>query len=147
MLKVVDKEKDYAIMNGIDKSSLIFVPNGPEGVLRRYHIIDAVTIGRGDKENFKTFVLLEHDQYGEDDCVIAQLPKNGGLTMMIKENRANWRDTESSVAYFINASWIEVEQSYNGLDDLEDTGWKLHDEKGKDLPDVQYWAEEEINDK
>lgn len=147
MFKLVDKNTGYAIMNGITKKSLIFVPNGNCGVLRRYHIIDAVTIGKGDKQNFKTFILLEHDEMGEEDCVIVQLPKNGGLTMMIKENHANWRNTESEIAYFIHSSSIEVEQSYNGLDDLEDEGWELRDKNGEDFPDVHYWTEEEINDK
>lgn len=147
MLKVINKENDYVVMNGIDDKSLIFVPNGNQGALRRYHIIDAVTIGKGDKQNFVTFILLEHDQLGEEDCVIVRLPQNGNLTLMLKENHANWRDTESPIAYFINSTLIEVEQSYNGLDDLEDEGWELKDEKGVDLPDVQYWSYREINDK
>lgn len=145
MLKVVDKENGYAIMNGINKNSRIFVPNGIEGKIRGYHIIDAVTIGNA--QTHKTFAMLEHDELGEDDCIVVRLPDNGKMFIMIREDHKEWEDTGSEVAYFINASRIEVKESYNGLDDLEDLGYELYDDKGNALSNVQFWTEEEINDR
>lgn len=134
MYKIINK--DYAVMNGIDKKTCIYLPNGNEGRIRPYTVIDAVTIGN-TKEDTKTFVLLEHEELGEEDMVIAQLPANGKLWVMFREDHKDVCSDQH--CRFINASRIVVGACYNGFDDLEDEGW--------DLTDAQYWTEEEINDK
>lgn len=146
MFKVINKgeENEFVVMNGIDKKTRVYLPNGPDGRIRPYTVIDALTLGK-NKDEAKTFVLLEHEELGEDDMVIAALPNNGKLWVMFQEDH---KDVCNGLhCCFINATRIVVGSCYNGFDDLEDEGWKLYDEKGKDLPDVQYWAEEEINDK
>lgn len=136
MFKIINRETGYAVMNGIDKNTRIYLPNGNEGRLNPYTVIEAVTIGN-TRETAKTFVLLEHEELGEEDMVIARLPQNGKLWVMFKEDH---KDVCNGIhCRFINASLIEVGACYNGFDDLEDAGW--------DLSDAQYWTNGEINDK
>ena len=130
---------DYTIMNGITKKSIFFVPNGHQGKLRSYHIIDAVTLNTSHKDGSHTFALLEHEELGEDDCIVVKLAANHKHLLLRREDDVEWRDSGSSIAYFIPAGNVIVGASYNGLDDLEDEGW--------DLTDAFYWTDEEINAK
>lgn len=138
MFKIINnrQENEFVVMNGIDKKTRIYLPNGHEGRIRPYTVIDAMTLG-DTKESAKTFVLLEHEELGEEDMVIAQLPNNGKLWVMFQEDHKDVCDGLS--CRFINASRIIIGACYNGFDDLEDEGW--------DLSDAQYWTEDEINDK
>lgn len=138
MYKVINEQEGFAIINNIDKRSIFWVPNGHGGKIRPYTLIDAVTVGNS-KKTAHTFALLEHDELGEDDCIVVMLPENHHAIMMIREDHTDWRESDSAVAYFIPASRIIVSSSYNGLDDLEDENW--------DLEGAQYWTDAEINDK
>lgn len=148
MFKVIHKgkENEFAVMNGINKKSRLYVPRKGNGLLASYTIIDAVTIGKS-KDHYMTFALLEHEELGEEDMIIVRLPNNGKLMMVIREDHSEWGTSESAVAYLIPVSRIVVDECYNGFDDLEDAGWNLWDENENCLPDVQFWTEEEINDK
>lgn len=138
MFKVINKEKGLTVSNGITKRSRIIVPNGNGGLLRPYTVIDAITFPDIEQTHGLTFVLLEHETLGEDDMIIARLPQKGRLCMVIREDRQEWGNSQSEVAYLIHSSQIVCPESYNGLDDLEDLGYNL--EEG------MVWDEKEINE-